>query len=125
MSGGSFNSLVSRVLVFLKCDKNKGISYLLFNWTTTIAHTIRIEETTSHTHFPKIIILHIYFLFYLSTYYFFLYLFMVNRLYIVLNRLYTMINNLFTIINNFYVVVSKLYTIINKLFSKKIFLLIV
>ena len=49
----------------------------------------------------------------------FLYLRMVNRLYIIVNRLHTMINYLFTIIKQFFVVVSNLYIVINKLFTKK------
>ena len=49
---------------------------------------------------------------------FYLYLPMVNRLYIIVNRLYNMANNLFTILNQFYVVISNLYIIINKIFIK-------
>ena len=88
------------------------------------------EEILRYVHFPQIIILYVYFLFYLSicpfSIFFSLYLIIMNRLYILVNRLHTMINKLFTIINQFYIFVSNLYIIMNKLFiRKRAFLLIV
>ena len=48
----------------------------------------------------------------------FLYLTMMNRLYVVVNISYTMTNKLFTIIIQFNIVVSNLYIMMNKLFTK-------